>query len=76
MAAQEDRINVAEVLVNQGAVVDAPTKVGFVERLYLNNPRRGKLKWVKPVPTPTPPFLTWELFLVSTAPMFKKGINK
>lgn len=28
LAAQEDRVNVAEVLVNQGAAVDAQTKVG------------------------------------------------
>jgi len=27
LAAQEDRVNVAEVLVNQGAAVDAQTKV-------------------------------------------------
>lgn len=34
LAAQEDRVNVAEVLVNQGAVVDAQTKVCSVKLLY------------------------------------------
>lgn len=67
LAAQEDRINVAEVLVNQGAVVDAPTKVGFVERSYWNNPRRGQLTWVKTSsPHPNPPALP-DLGIISCA---------
>lgn len=35
LAAQEDRVNVAEVLVNQGAAVDAQTKVWMPLSTYI-----------------------------------------
>lgn len=45
LAAQEDRVNVAEVLVNQGAHVDAQTKVHLLSHSARKDPYQVALEW-------------------------------